>query len=191
MPSNDPALTLNNLSYQVLGVLSRAPQSGYDIVKQLENFRPAKTSQVYPTLARLEAAGLLTAQDVEQTGRPNKKIYSVTAEGNAALVRWIGSDPEPPYQRDDFLTMVYSGWLVDRPALLTLFLAREARLRAQIRQVRADLAALMAHHPAEIDDPANWRFCRHVLQTRRMMVAQTELLWCQSMIERLKDKDDD
>lgn len=75
MPPKDPARSLNNLSFQILGVLGCAPQSGYDIVKQLENFRPAKTSQVYPTLARLEAAGLLTARDVEQSGRPNKKFF--------------------------------------------------------------------------------------------------------------------
>lgn len=86
--------------------------------------------------------------------------------------------------------MLYSGWLAGRATLLGLLDAREARLRAQIRQVRGDMARLMAQHPAEIEDPADWRFCRYVLQTRRMMLAQTELLWCQSMIERLKDSDD-
>ncbi len=74
---------LNTLCYQILGVLLRKPRSGYDIVKQLENIRPVKTSQVYPTLARLEKQGLVLSHDVEQAGKPNKRVYSTTANGKA------------------------------------------------------------------------------------------------------------
>ena len=91
---SDPKL--NTLCYQILGVLLRQPRSGYDIVKQLENIRPVKTSQVYPTLARLEKDGLVVSIDVAQEGRPNKRVYSPTEAGKQELTQWIGQEPEPP-----------------------------------------------------------------------------------------------
>ncbi|MBB6014546.1 DNA-binding PadR family transcriptional regulator [Aquamicrobium lusatiense] len=176
---------LNNLGYQILGVVTRVPRSGYDIVKQLEHFRPAKTSQVYPTLSKLEAAGLVVAEDVEQEGRPNKKVYSATPEGRQALTDWIGTEPEIPYSRDDFLTMIYSAWLKDPADTRRMVEARIERIDRQVAQVQSDLARLIADHPVEIRDPSRWRFYRHSLQGRRLMLAQAERVWCLSLLYQL------
>ena len=132
---------LNNLSYQVLGVLARQPRSGYDIVKQLEHFRPAKTSQVYPTLAKLEEQGLVASQDVAQTSRPNKRLYTVTEAGQLELIAWVGTEPDAPYNRDDFLTMVYSAWLKSPEDVLEMFEARmEALVSVQSRGMPVNVA---------------------------------------------------
>ncbi|MCA0206339.1 MAG: PadR family transcriptional regulator [Proteobacteria bacterium] len=183
----DPARheALNNLGYQILGVVTRVPRSGYDIVKQLEHFRPAKTSQVYPTLSKLEAAGLVVAEDVEQEGRPNKKVYSATPEGRQALTDWIGTEPEIPYSRDDFLTMIYSAWLKDPADTRRMVEARIERIDRQVAQVQSDLARLIADHPVEMRDPSRWRFYRHSLQSRRLMLAQAERVWCLSLLYQL------
>ena len=96
----DIAPNLNTLCFQILGVLLRQPRSGYEIVKQLEYVRPVKTSQVYPTLARLENYGFVVSDDVVQDGRPNKRVYSVTAAGESTVKDWIGTDPAPPIWRE-------------------------------------------------------------------------------------------
>lgn len=186
-PREDRPVALNNLAYQILGVVTRVPRSGYDIVKQLEHFRPAKTSQVYPTLAKLEAADLVSAEDVEQSGRPNKKVYSATPKGRQTLIDWIGTDPEVPYFRDDFLTMIYSAWLKTPEDTRAMVESRIERLDRQIAQVQGDLARLIAEHPQDMRDPSHWRFYRHSLQNRRLMLAQSERVWCLGLLYQLKN----
>lgn len=185
-PTHEPKSALNNLAYQVLGVVVRVPRSGYDIVKQLEHFRPAKTSQVYPTLAKLESAGFVSAEDVEQSGRPNKKVYTATEAGRQVLTDWIGTEPEVPYYRDDFLTMVYSGWLKSPAETCALVEAKLVRLDASIAHVQSELAKLVAEYPIDMDDPSHWRFYRRNLQTRRLMIAQSERVWCLSLLYQLR-----
>ncbi|MGB0410873.1 MAG: PadR family transcriptional regulator [Pikeienuella sp.] len=177
---------LNNLSHQVLGVLARQPRSGYDIVKQLENFRPAKTSQVYPTLATLEDLGLVASQDVEQTSRPNKRLYTVTDKGRQQLISWIGTEPDVPYNRDDFLTMAYSAWLQTPAETIAMFEVRLSKLDRVIEQVQSALAVILSDFPEALDDPGNWRFYRYNLQNRRLLLAQSEQTWCRTMIYQLQ-----
>lgn len=105
---------LNPLRYQILGVLPREPRSGDDIVKQLESIRPVKTSQVYPTLARLEKQGFVVLCEGVQEGKHNKRVYSTTDGGKVILIDWIGQEPDQPVLHDvlhyDFLTVKNSGW---------------------------------------------------------------------------------
>lgn len=184
MAQNDKKL--NNLGYQVLGVLARQPRSGYDIVKQLENFRPAKTSQVYPTLSRLEDLGLVASQDVAQTSRPNKRLYTVTPQGQRELIGWIGTEPDVPYNRDDFLTMVYSAWLKSPEETLVMFRARLAAVDRSVNQVQSAIAVIISDFPESLSDPSNWRFYRYNLQHRRLLLAQTEQIWCRAMMHQLQ-----
>ncbi|MDH7794644.1 MULTISPECIES: PadR family transcriptional regulator [unclassified Beijerinckia] len=179
---------LSNLSHQILGVLLREPRSGYDIVKELHAFRPAKTSQVYPTLAELEEGGFVTSVDVDQKGRPNKRVYSVTDTGRAALTDWIGSEPEPPTQRDDFLTMIYSSWTKEPAVVLAMFERRLAYFEDLITSFEATVGELRKNFPREMEDPLHWRFSRYVLVLRRLEIYRLEVTWCQQVMDKLREK---
>jgi len=187
-PDREGPRRLSNLSHQILGVLLREPRSGYDIVKELHSFRPAKTSQVYPTLAELEEGGFVTSVDVDQKGRPNKRVYSVTDTGRAALTDWIGSEPEPPTQRDDFLTMIYSSWTKEPSVVLAMFERRLAYFEELIRSFENTVAALRANFPKEVDDPLHWRFSRYVLVLRRLEIYRLEVTWCHQVMDKLREK---
>lgn len=180
-------LKLNTLSYQVLGVLLRRPRSGYDIVKQLENIRPVKTSQVYPTLARLEKIGLVESEEIKQTGRPNKRIYSVLETGEAALMGWIGTEPEPPVWRDDFLTMLYSAWTKEPQEVLDMFERRLTYLTGIMEMMRDLLAEHRNKYPEEIFDPRDWRFSRDILLNRRLMAYEQEVVWSKGVMFRITE----
>ena len=54
--------------------------------------RQAQTSQIYRELCVLEKKGWITKQTVEQIGKPNKNICSITDEGRKELIRWL-SEP--------------------------------------------------------------------------------------------------
>lgn len=180
-------LKLNTLCYQILGVLLRRPRSGYDIVKQLENIRPVKTSQVYPTLARLEKIGLVRSQEVHQTSRPNKRIYSVLEKGEIVLMDWVGTEPEPPVWKDDFLTMIYSAWTKDPEDVLAMFERRLNYLTSVMEMMRDLLAEHRNKYPEEIFDPRDWRFSRDILLNRRLMSYEQEVVWSKGVMFRLTE----
>lgn len=61
-----------------------------------------KPAQIYSTLARLEESGCVIQERVAQAGGPEKRIYSITHEGRAALAEWFASDVDMGHQRDEF-----------------------------------------------------------------------------------------
>jgi DNA-binding PadR family transcriptional regulator len=91
--SRRPTTTI--LGYALLSLLARGTKSGYDLAAGLKEpvgfFWHAHHSQIYPELARLEAAGLVTHTVVEQSDRPDKKVYSLTESGSATLTNWLES----------------------------------------------------------------------------------------------------
>ncbi len=178
---------LNTLCYQILGVLLREPRSGYDIVKQLENIRPVKTSQVYPTLARLERQGLVISRDVLQKGKPNKRVYSTTDDGKMILIDWIGQEPDPPVLRDDFLTMIYSGWTKEPEEVIAMFEQRITYVHETMQRMEVLIADLVTIDPRCLKDPRHWHFYRHILLSRRLSIYQQEAIWSRGVINLLRE----
>jgi DNA-binding PadR family transcriptional regulator len=78
-----------NLDMLVLGVLEEGPLHGYGVVRALKErsggvFELPEGS-VYPSLHRLESAGLLVSDWQEVDGR-RRRIYRTSAAGSAAAV---------------------------------------------------------------------------------------------------------
>lgn len=73
----------------VLGALRDGPLHGYLIAqairRQSEGALKMGDNQIYPTLHRLEAEGLVTADWEIQTGKPSRKVYSLTHSGSTRL----------------------------------------------------------------------------------------------------------
>ncbi len=129
------------LSYALLGLLARAPRSGYDLLQLMEEpmgfFWSARRSQIYPELARLEAAGLARHTIVPQRDRPAKKLYAPTEAGLAALRDWVETPQTPAPERDIFLVQVYSLWLAAPERALELTRACERRHAARLERYEA------------------------------------------------------
>ena len=68
-----------------LGVLAERPMTGYEIKKLFDrgfrHFFVAGYGSIYPALAELAQAGLVTVESVDQERRPDKKVYRITAVG--------------------------------------------------------------------------------------------------------------
>jgi len=84
---------LTTTSYAILGMLAIQPWSTYALTQQmrrsLRHLWPRAESNVYAEPKRLVDAGLATAT-VEQTGKRERTVYTITPEGRAALQRWLG-----------------------------------------------------------------------------------------------------
>lgn len=75
----------------VLGVLSRAPSYGYEIVRTVNDEAQGllvwQEGTLYPVLHKLEKQGLVRAQWQETQSGRERKYYYITAAGRTALRR--------------------------------------------------------------------------------------------------------
>lgn len=178
---------INKLGYRILGVIARAPRSGYDIVKALIKFRPVNVSQVYPIVTEMEAQGMLRSEEIVQSGKPNKRVYHLLAPGRAALQDWIASPTKLPEPRDDFVAKVFSLWAARPHERAPLIHARLDQLDAEIAYFSGKLQELHAEHGDCSDDPEKWQFCRQVLMERRLALYREEIAWCHKVLAKLED----
>lgn len=94
-------LKLKPISFLVLGMLRLGATSGYAIKKAADaatsTIWPVSLAQVYPELARLEKHGLVTRREDPQGARA-RSSYELTEKGEEALLAWLRSPHEAPFQ---------------------------------------------------------------------------------------------
>jgi DNA-binding PadR family transcriptional regulator len=137
------------VKHGILGLLALKPRYGYELRaaflavvggKQNWDIKPA---QIYSTLARLEKAGLAKAAGGGKPRNPEKRVFSITAEGRSELERWFAVSEPPVHQRDvTYLKMVLSlaTGLADSRKILSrerAMLYRELH-RVTVRRTEAD-----------------------------------------------------
>ena len=103
------------MKFPILAMLASSPAHGYELKQQLEHhfgaaLPPLNTGQIYTSLARLERDGLVDADRVAQDSRPNKRVYRLTAQGQAALDEWVTQPTPGTRLRDEFfMKLVLAG----------------------------------------------------------------------------------
>lgn len=126
----------------MLGLVSIRPGAGHELAgfseRSIGNFFPIARSQVYSELERLCRLGLLSAREVAQERRPTKRVYEVTAAGEAELRRWLEEDPlRAERSRNLFLVRVFFGDRVSAERLDALLDGYEQSARAQREEFAA------------------------------------------------------
>lgn len=183
-------MNLPTTSYILLGMLSAQERSGYDLKLLLDKqvhhvyWSPAK-SQIYGELRRLEQAGLTTMTEVEQTNRPDKRLYRITPAGREALQQWLANpDVEPDVFKSPLLLHLFFGHLLPRQALIAQLERRQQKLTAELQgyekreqEVRDSMQAPGAE--------ANLPFLLLTFQFQRSML-QAALQWTTEAVAQLK-----
>ncbi|MBR2670390.1 MAG: PadR family transcriptional regulator [Solobacterium sp.] len=99
------------LKHGILGLINNGDKTGYEIMTvfrdSLSHFWTAQTSQIYRELKTLEQAGWITQTHVEQTGKPDKNVFSITPAGHDELVRWLREDEIPAGYKNPFLLKTF------------------------------------------------------------------------------------
>jgi PadR family transcriptional regulator AphA len=138
-------------TWAILGMLTFGAKSGYDLSKMVEQsighfFSPAK-SQIYSELRRLVTLGFADVEHVNQTVRPNKRLYSITPEGRRELREWLEtSEVEPDSMRSPFLLKMFFGALISREVLIGQ--VKQAHEQAQMElKVLEDLETGISGNP--------------------------------------------
>ena len=99
------------LKHGILGLLNYGDKTGYEIMTvfrdSLNHFWTAQTSQIYRELQTMEKNGWISQRHVEQAGKPDKNVFSITTEGREELLQWLRADNLPRSARDPFLMKTF------------------------------------------------------------------------------------
>jgi PadR family transcriptional regulator, regulatory protein AphA len=129
-----------SLRHAVLGLLVVEPTTGYELTqrfdKSLAHAWRASHSQIYPELARLEAAGMV---EVVGEGARGSRTFAVTPAGREELRRWMTETEPNRAQRNETAVRWFLMFLLD-PADRRAVLEREI---ASIDRHAAHLAGLL------------------------------------------------
>jgi DNA-binding PadR family transcriptional regulator len=178
------------LKYAILGFLSYSPMTGYDIKQRMDrsttHFWHAKQSQIYTTLKGLEEEGCVQSQVEEQADRPDRRIYSLTAEGRQQFKTWLDEAYTEcsPRKETLVLKMFFAAQMKPETALSQLRLQRDLHAK-QLVYYRMDTVSSIRQAEEEFpmlkQDALMWE------ATRRFGEQYEELYvrWIDEMIQLL------
>ena len=111
-----------SLKHAILVLLDREPGSGYDLAQRFNlgigHFWQASHQQIYQQLKMLDADKLVRFKTLPQEGKPDRKLYDITATGRKALKTWLHAAEKPPVVRDGLLIKIFAASEEDYPALI-------------------------------------------------------------------------
>jgi DNA-binding PadR family transcriptional regulator len=135
-----------SLQHAILVALTDGAKSGYDIAKQFDDstgfFWRARHSQIYRELGKLKERGWAISEEIEQSGKPNRIVFSITPDGRQGLVEWSRKPSQVQELKDDFLVQLYALEHIDIEALRANILARQERHRDHLADYQAKYDAL-------------------------------------------------
>ncbi len=180
-----------SLDYAILGFLNYQPFSGYDLKKAFDNsirhFWYADQSQIYRTLARLTEQGLAEVKVVEQTDRPDRKVYSITPAGREALRGWLaGPFPTEALHNGPLIQVFFAGQLSDGE-ILGKFKEAAALFRTILDRYN-QVPPQIDDYVAMVNSPREAYFWMLTLELG-IKTMQAQLEWAESVIRVIENKE--
>ena len=178
-------MTRNRTAYVLLGLLSIEPnQSGYDLRKAIESsvgyFWGESYGQIYPTLKRLAAEGLIVKSKSASAPRQRRQEYSLTDAGRACLREWLALPFQNDPPRNEFLLKLFFG----REAAPSVSIGHVRELQERNRRMLATMLELEAFAGAQGSQNPHFPFW---MLTLRLGIAMTRaaLDWGESALAQL------
>ncbi len=132
------------LEHALLVALREQPASGLDLAKRFDRsigfFWHATHQQIYRVLARMDADGWVHVTTVEQSGRPDKKMYDVTPAGAEGLRAWLAVPTEVEPLRSELAVKLRGASFGDRAAVLEVVRGNLADHHLRLEHYRGLLA---------------------------------------------------
>jgi len=138
---------LTTTAFLTLGLLAARDWSAYQLAEQLgrgvDEVWPRADRQRYNTLKRLLDDGFVTAR-VEQSGKRDRTVYSITEQGRDALAGWLATEAKPPVLEFEGMIRV----LVSEQGSIDDL----RRTLETMREQASDKRALFAAHASQISE---------------------------------------
>lgn len=173
----------NKSKYALLGILSLAPMSGYDLKKIIESsvghFWKENYAQIYPMLKQLEREGLAVSSTEKQQGRPDRHVYAITELGLDELRQWIAEPFEVQVERNELLLKLFFGGFVPLPTSIE-HVQRYHDRQEQFLQVYEQIEAHLREDMADNEQLPYWlitlSYGRHIAQALLAWSEETQVV---------------
>ena len=124
------------LSHAIMTALLEEDLSGYELAKRFDTslgfFWCASHQQIYQELRKMAGKDWLSARSVEQSGKPNKAMYSLTKQGKEALDQWVLATGKVQPAKDDFLVKLHNVGHSDVAPILAELDGRQEASKARL-----------------------------------------------------------
>ena len=173
----------------ILVCLTERPMTGYELAKTFDSsigfFWKADHQQIYRELTKLRERGHVQGREVVQSGKPNKLVYWLTAEGKAALRHWAARPSTPPSIKDDMLVRLCALDAVDMEPMRADLMARLEYHRDRLARYERVLKKRFPHGAQNLADTGKLLGLRLGLRHERAVVE-----WCEEALDTLTGQSD-
>lgn len=178
------------LEHAILVSLLEQPGSGYELARRFERsigrFWTATHQQIYRVLKRMEADGWVTAVEVGQDGRPDKRDFSVSASGREVLTAWLREPVQPEAVRHDLAVKV-RGAAFDSAAGRAALIDEVVRYRAEHEEL---LTRYLAGEKRDFSGPklSGGQRLQHVVLRGGIAYERMLLDWLDDVLTTLREE---
>lgn len=176
-----------SLKHGLLGLLTYKPMTGYELMKVLKDslsfFWTAQTSQIYRELESLEKNGWVLSEEIIQSGKPNKKEYSLTKSGHEALNAWLnGHSALDVMKTRDAMTMrVFFGSEGDTNKLISELLEYKKMNLEFIHNLKA-IESILDKREEYVNKPGEKKYWIMAMR-RGFLLANANIDWSNECLE--------
>lgn len=175
-----------SLKHALLGFLDLMPLSGYDLAKMFDDsvnfYWPANHTQIYRTLKTLYEAGWVSMEVVEQTERPDKKVYSITPAGEEELQGWITKPLAFPSMRHGLLVQLAFASRLEDAQIIALLDAYAQKLRVRLESYQSG----QQQEQLALARSERERYLWGLILRNGIQTYESELQWAEQAIDELR-----
>lgn len=175
-----------SLKHVILVVLKKGSASGYDINQTFEGplgiYWNTSHQRVYRALATLSKDGWVRFELHSQSGKPDKKVYDITPEGEQELMRWLLEFQQASPVNENLQVKLFAGEFCPTESLLEQIRSMQQGHRQKLKQYQTDAGKIKA-----VIDQQDIEVRRGYLTLRRgVLMEQARLSWCDEAIMMLE-----
>lgn len=176
----------NKTKYAILGMLSFASKSGYEISKLIATstafFWSESDGQLYPILKKLHKENLISLYIEKTPGKHAKKIYSITKNGKKVLTDWLAKTPTTYNLRNEFLLQLFFGRNISTKKNIEKIKEYQTVLKQQLK--------LFDSFEPEIYKKSKSPIYHIISLAYGQQSMKAEIAWCNYAIQKLSEKKD-
>ncbi len=175
------------LKHGILGLISNGSKTGYEIMTvfrdSLNHFWTAQTSQIYRELQTMEKAGWIRQTHIEQTGKPDKNVFSITSAGHDELLRWLRDDNLPAAVRNPFLMKTF--FMGELPVKENIAFFKAFRDASVFPDDGQKVSASADMYRQTVNEPEKALYWKLTIEFGRMY-EKMQRAWCEYCIRELE-----
>lgn len=183
---------LSVLGAAIVQLLVRNPASGYDLKKRffasVGHGWHAYDTQIYRELKNLESAGLISGRVVKGRSGPERRLFTVTDAGRAALVDWLVSPLDLDKVKDEFGLRLTTADLFP-PGELKAFIASARKQWAEsLDHQRMSLRVLINEHGDPDGSAPATVFGRQLAIEQIIATTEAKIAWADRALKVLANR---